>query len=636
MLNLIKGEVSSTYFIGENGEHLEVFETEVFNYDSIFASTAKGIRKAFVRHPNLENYIFWEDVAGLPYPDEAWNHMAYNQGLLFASHKNTGEGLDSIYTYNGYNWAPYRWSFTDIYQMDFYQDMLLTVSAFQVNIMQEDGTRLHHINSYGFDFLRVNDALTDESGTLWIADKLYGLLKTNDFENFETIRPNGPWDRSSFDLEVTGNDLWVAGGGFDGSWNNIWLNSGVSASINGVWKSFNPMTIPELTKVRDVVRLVVDPQNKDHIYAASWGYGIIEFQDGEFVNLFDDSNTDGALQSIFPGSPFVRIGGLAFDSYNNLWITNSSVPNPISVRKPDGSWKSFPYGVFLGDAFSGEIVITPGDIKWIQLPKGNGLFAFSNGADLDDESDDRYEKVTVRALWPQGNIKVINNIHSIAVDLDGRLWLGTSNGVAVYYAPSRVFDTQASSFYSSQPSVDLGDSLYHALLETETVTAIAVDGANRKWFGTRNSGAFLTNPEGTELVQSFNTINSPLLSNNILSIAIDQQNGEIYFGTEAGIVSYRGDAIRDDKYEGLVYAFPNPVRPDYTGPITIRGLTASSIVKITDINGNLVYETESLGGQAVWDGNDLSGNRVHSGVYMVFSSTADAQRKSVVKILFIR
>jgi len=188
----------------------------------------------------------------------------------------------------------------------------------------------------------------------------------------------------------------------------------------------------------------------------------------------------------------------------------------------------------------------------------------------------------------------------------------------------------------SQPSVDLGDLYYHALLETETVTAIAVDGANRKWFGTRNSGVFLTNPDGTKLVRSFNTLNSPLLSDNIFSIAIDHQTGEVYFGTEAGIVSYRGDAIRDDKYDGPVYAFPNPVRPDYAGPITIRGLAAESIVKVTDINGNLVFETESLGGQAIWNGNDFTGNRVQSGVYMVFSASADAQRKSVTKILFVR
>ncbi|MBT3243861.1 MAG: hypothetical protein HN352_11955 [Bacteroidetes bacterium] len=633
VLNLIKGEISSTYYIGEEGEHLEVFETEIYHYDSIFAATAKGIRKAFVRHPNLENYIFWEDVAGLPHPNDSWNHMAYNDGLLFASHQSPTDYLDSIYTYNGHHWEPYTWAYKDIRKMEFCNDKLWTVSEFQLNQMQEDGKRLLHLNTYGFDYLRAQDALADENGVLWIADQLYGLMKTTDFENFAQIRPNGPWDRSSFDLAVAGNDLWVAGGGYDGAWNNVWIISGVSASINGTWKSFNPMTLDELKPVRDVVRLVVDPHNSSHVYAASWHSGILEFQDGEFIELHNDSNTNGALQSIIPGSPYIRIGGMAFDSDNNLWVTNSSVPNPVSVRKPDGSWQSFPYGIFLGEAFTGEIVITPGDIKWIQLPKGNGLFAFSNGNDLDDVSDDQYQKITVKTRWP--NIKVINNIHAIAVDLEGRLWIGTSNGVGVFHAPSQVFNNP-DNFFVSQPSVDLGDLYYHALLETETVTAIAVDGANRKWFGTRNSGVFLTNPDGTKLVRSFNTLNSPLLSDNIFSIAIDHQTGEVYFGTEAGIVSYRGDAIRDDKYDGPVYAFPNPVRPDYAGPITIRGLAAESIVKVTDINGNLVFETESLGGQAIWNGNDFTGNRVQSGVYMVFSASADAQRKSVTKILFVR
>jgi hypothetical protein len=222
----------------------------------------------------------------------------------------------------------------------------------------------------------------------------------------------------------------------------------------------------------------------------------------------------------------------------------------------------------------------------------------------------------------------------MAVDLDGRLWLGTSSGAVVYYAPSAVFTS--SDFYASQPSVDQGDSLYHGLLGTEIVTAIAVDGANRKWFGTRNSGVFLTNPDGTELIQSFNVTNSPLLSNEIVSIVIDNQSGEVYFGTEGGVISFRGTAIRDDLYAGPVYAFPNPVRPGYTGLITVKGVPSESVVKITDLTGNLVFEGESVGGQITWNGNERSGQPVATGVYLVFASTADVLKKVVTKILIIR
>lgn len=642
VINLIKREISSTYNIGNDGEQLEVFETIVFNYDSIFAATAKGVRKAFVRHPNLENYRFWEDVVGLPHPDEPYTHLAYKEGELFIAHRSTSDALDSIFIYNGHRWKPFPWSYKNIREMRFDQGNLLTTSEFQVNYMTPEGERLWHLKSYVFDYLRSNDALLDETGTLWIADELYGLIKTNDRENFDIIRPDGPWDRKAFDLAISGDQLWSASGGYDGSWNNLWNNSGVSARINGSWRTFNPITMPELEGLRDVVRVIGNPANPSQVYAASWGSGILEFNDGEFVKLHDDTNTDGALTNIYPGKKFIRIGGMSFDSKNNFWVTNSGVPTPISVRKPDGTWKSFPYGIFLGEAFTGRMVIINDpryrndEVKWVQLPKGFGLFAFYNGDDLDDESDDLYQAVTVRAIRPPNNIKILNDIHSLAVDHEKRLWLGTSSGVAYYSSPNSVFDQYPSNFHCYQPSVDEGDSLYHALLETETVTAIAVDGADRKWFGTRNSGVFLTNADGTKVIKSFNILNSPLLSNNIFSITIDQKSGEVYFGTEAGIVSYRGDAIEDDQFEGQIYSFPNPVRPDYEGPITIRGLSANSIVKITDINGNLVYETNSLGGQAIWNGKDLQGQKVHTGVYIVFSSTPLAEKKAVTKILFVR
>ena len=641
VINLVKGEISTTYYIGDDGDQLEVFETEIFNHDSIFAATASGIKKAFLYDPKLENYRFWEKVVGLPHATDTYHHLAYTDGLLFAAHQSPTNTGDSIFIYDGHHWEPFPWYYKDIRDLKFAQGKLLTVSEFQVNLMDLEENRLWHLTSYGFDYLRIQDALLDDDGTLWMADQLYGLLKTTDRVEFDQIRPDGPWDRKAFDVAISDGDLWIAAGGYDGAWNNLWNFSGLSFNHNGSWKAFTPLTHESLDKVRDIVRIVPNPANSSQVYAATWGYGLLEFQDGELFEIHNDENTDGAITSIYPGKAYVRIGGMAFDSQNNLWVTNSGVPNPISVRKTDGSWKSFPYGVFLGDAFAGEMVITKSDgaydeVKWVQLPKGNGLFAFYTGDDIDDTSDDRHKEVTVRALWPPNTVKVRNNIYSMAVDRNNELWLGTSGGAIVYHAPNQVFDTNSASFVAGQPGVDEGDEYYHALLETETVTAIAVDGANRKWFGTRNSGVFLTDDEGEHIIKSFNILNSPLLSNNILSIAIDQKNGEIYFGTEAGVVSYRSDAIEDLGNETQIYAFPNPVRPDYNGPITIRGIAEYSIVKITDINGNLVYQTESLGGQAVWNGKDLEGNEVHSGVYMVFSSTAQTERKSVAKILFVR
>jgi hypothetical protein len=634
-LNLVRDEVASTYYIGPNGSHVEIFETEIFNNDSIFAATEKGIYKASVSDPKLENYQSWKRVAGQPFAGETYNHLAYHEGTLWVSHRSSSAGVDSIFTYNGNEWKLFPKQYNDIRRIRFAAGQIAVVSNYQINLLTPEGGQKVHMEVYGEDFMNPYDFLLDSQGKAWIADRDHGLISTTDYVTFLKIRPPGPWDRKTFDMVISKGDLWIAGGAYDGSWNNIWNISGVSAKLNGTWRFYNPLTVPELNLVRDVVRLAVDPTDPGHVYGASWGYGVLEFKDGEFVRIHNDTNTDGALTSIFPNSPYIRIGGLAFDSKNNLWVTNSSVASPVSVREKDGTWKNFSYGQYLGDAFTGPIVITPGDIKWILLPKGNGLFAFNNGKDIDDESDDKQVRMPLRVSFPPKNtIKILNDIYSMAVDLDGRLWLGTSSGAVVYYQPSAIFTS--SDFYASQPSVNQGDSLFHGLLSTEIVTAIAVDGANRKWFGTRNSGVFLTNPDGTEMIQSFNITNSPLLSNEISSIVIDHESGEVYFGTEGGVISYRGTATREDLYAGPVYAFPNPVRPGYTGLITVKGVPAESSVKITDLTGNMVFEGESLGGQITWDGRERSGNPVVSGVYLVFASTADKSAKAVTKILIVR
>jgi len=633
-LDLVKKEVSSTFYIGQNGQHIEVFETLTFNYDSIFAATEKGIFKAFIQHSNLEDYRNWEMIPNQPFTGESWTQMAYLDGRLWASHRSSGNGVDSIYTYDGHRWTWFPWYFKDIRKMHFQRDNLVVISEFQINVFGPDATRRYHLSDYEYKWMNAYDVLMDDFDGFWIGDQFEGLLYTEDGTEVRSMRPEGPWDRKNFSLTVSEGNLWIATGGVDASWTNIWNNSGVSAKIDGVWTVLNPTTVESMPEIRDITLLAVDPADPAHVFGASWGYGVIEFLDGEFVKIHDDTNTGGALQNIYPGNPYVRIGGIDFDSKGNLWVSNSSVPNPVSVLKTDGTWQSFSYGQYLGDAFAGQLLVTPGDIKWIQLPKGFGLFAFYNGNNLEDLSDDKVRKININVTYPGGSMKILNDIYSMAVDLDGELWVGTSNGVVVYYAPGRVFDQ--ADFRGYQPSVDQGDSLYHALLGTETITAIAVDGANRKWFGTKNSGVYLTNPEGTQLITSFNETNSPLLSNAISSIAIDQQNGEVYFGTEAGVVSYRGSAIYADPNFTEAYAFPNPVRPGYQGLITIRGVPAEAAVKVVDVSGGLVYETTSLGGQALWDGNNRKGEPAASGVYLVLASTSQGGAKQIAKILIIR
>jgi hypothetical protein len=233
------------------------------------------------------------------------------------------------------------------------------------------------------------------------------------------------------------------------------------------------------------------------------------------------------------------------------------------------------------------------------------------------------------------NSVISNFIYSIAQDREGNIWLGTNKGIVVYYSPSRVFSSNE--FYAQTILVPRNDNsgFGDPLLGTETVTAIKVDGANRKWLGTRNGGVFLVSDDGLKQIHAFNIDNSPLLSNSINDITINENTGEVFFATNSGIISYVSDAVGPAEEFSDVYVYPNPVRETYFGDIVITGLIENAYVKITDLNGNLVHETRSLGGNAIWNGNNLSGKRVSTGVYLVFLTNDDGSLTHVTKLLFI-
>jgi ligand-binding sensor domain-containing protein len=231
--------------------------------------------------------------------------------------------------------------------------------------------------------------------------------------------------------------------------------------------------------------------------------------------------------------------------------------------------------------------------------------------------------------------EVVSTIYSIAEDLEGNIWVGTDQGPLIYTNPEKVFDGELKASRIKIPRND-GTNLADYMLKTETITSISIDGANRKWLGTASSGAYLLSADGTTQIKNFNERNSPLFSNSIVSLAVDNKTGDVWFGTSKGIQSYRGNATTGEETFTKVYAYPNPVREDFTGNVTITGLIKDSQIRITDISGNLVYETISDGGQATWDLNTYTGKHVATGVYLIFCSSKDGTQSYVAKMLVIR
>ena len=275
-----------------------------------------------------------------------------------------------------------------------------------------------------------------------------------------------------------------------------------------------------------------------------------------------------------------------------------------------------------------QIIVDDEDQKWIVSPRGNGLIIFNDNKTIDNAADDKWK--LYRSGAGIGNLPT-NNVLSIAKDKSGFIWIGTNDGIAVVQCPQNVFSSQGCD--AVWPVVTQG-GFNQYLFKGEEVRSIAVDGADRKWVATKN-GAWLVSAEGDNVIYRFTETNSPLLSNDVKRIAIDGKTGEIFFATANGICSFRSTATEGGETNSNVLVFPNPVPPGYGGTIAIRGLVNNAIVKITEMDGRLVYQTRASGGQAVWDGKDYKGRRISSGVYLVLISDDGRKENLATKIVFI-
>ena len=633
VINLQKQEVKDTYLIGENGSQLQVNDITVKD-NIIYAATEKGLYFADLNNPNLLDYNNWSHVDNIPHADERFTGVEVFAGNLIA-HYSTGISFsdNELYIQKNGAWERYQEPFGWSREISASENFLTITGFNSVSVFDKnDQVYLTAFTYPGYgtlrDTLEPMSAFYSENTGLWIADDSLGLINAGK-ETYESIYPNGPVDNNAFFLYSNGTDLWVAPGGVSNSWNNTWKSPQFQLYRDGEWSLFTKKEIPGMSGFRDILCMVADPKDKDHVFVGSWGGGLLEFKNGQLINRFTQKNS--SLQTALPDSPdepYVRVGGLAYDSKGNLWISNSEVPDELSVLYANGEWKAFGLPE-IAEKTTGPLIVTQNDDKWIVAPRGNSIYVLNA-----DGSQGKY--LPVKSYFNNGETELItdmNDVYSIAVDLNGAVWVGTSKGAAVYFNPERIWEP--SFLYASHPGLNTNDGLYHPLLETEKITSIAVDGADRKWMGTASSGIYLISEDGEEEIQHFTTDNSPLLSNSITSIAINQKSGEIFIGTDKGIVSYQGDATGGTDNFKNVLVYPNPVRETYNGPVIITGLTADADVKITDISGNLVFKTTSLGGQATWDGLNLNGNRVKTGVYLIFLSDKNGEKTHISKLLFI-
>jgi len=362
---------------------------------------------------------------------------------------------------------------------------------------------------------------------------------------------------------------------------------------------------------------------------ASWVGGLYKInKTTNEINYYDNSNSPLAATNLDDGR--VLLSGLAIDKQNYLWMAQSGSTHQIKVKNLNTIAEEW-HSVVLPSSvnFTEHLIIDSRNYRWVTAPRQNHLYVL-RGAPNNVEV--KRVDITTQALVNA------NRINCIAEDREGRIWIGADQGVKVIYDAGSVFSrtVYAKNILIKQDISSNEEGYWQYLLESEYITCIAVDAADRKWIGTQSAGVFLVSPAGTQELFHFTTDNSPLFSNQINDIKINHESGEVFIATAEGLLSYKGTATigKPDFKEVLVY--PNPVRENYFGPVAVRGLMEDAFCKITDAAGNLIWQGIAYGGQLIWNGKDFYGNRPATGVYFVMASSKSGKEKKVAKFLFVQ
>ena len=615
VLDLIRNEVKDTYKIGYSGNYKEINQTAIIN-DLIYVATSEGIYYAEKENLFLSDFNQWTQ-------DTSFNNSNFinNNFSSINNLNNTPVAIinlerDSILIKNN-TWDVLSEKAFNNPNVDEKEFGLFICDSNVILILDNDFiiTQIESDNVISCDALSNN--------IIWAADKKNGMLKYVDGIIDQQIDVNSPVSNSIYSLEFDKNQLFICHGGHMNFSVNSLNNEGVSFLSNDDWSNIDFF---DLNRARDIVAVAT---NSEKEFYASWYNGISVMQGNNHLIKYGYDNTAGVLDTTFYSNNRIQISDLKFDNYGNLWGLNSQVQNPLFVKTKNDTWYSFTLNQNIDGLYFDDLVIDQMNYKWGVIYE-KGLFVYNDNNTLDNISDDQYKILNTSV--GNGNLPSIK-IRTIEMDLDGEIWVGSDVGVCVFYSPELVFSGY--NFDAQQILIQEGDYGQY-LLSSEKINCIKTDGANRKWVGTESAGLYLLSSDGTEEIHHFTKENSPILSNKIIDLAINDENGEVFIGTDKGVISYRSDATKGETVQNSTFVFPNPVRENYRGNIAINKLIENAYVKITDINGNLVFQTTANGGQANWDGNNFNNERVGTGIYLVFSTDENGYEEMVSKILFIK
>lgn len=600
--NLARKEVRDTYFFAENGVPLEVFESVILG-DEIFAATSSGIYEANANDLLIDFSRWRKHSINQLYPGGICRSVVDFNGKLYGLFNN------QIYVFENNQWMMTSIFGVDVAKLKVVNNKFITIAPFRVIVYDSQFNQLRNIQNTNV-FNSVNDATLIGEEVL-IADNKIGLVGFKPDASFVNYTPTGPQTKIVKDLSSLNQQLVIAPGGFSDTYSPLFQNLGFTEFKRGEWKNYNEQSNPFLSPIRDIT--VIHP-SATKTYLGSFVNGLL-VKEGEDFKLFNQQNS--SLQTTLGDAATIRVSGIAEDQRGNIWVSQFGVSSPLSVLKKDGTWQAFSFQDVLPGSFieAKGLLVDDASQKWLMI-RNRGLLIFNDSQ--------------AKILGFGANLLPGGDVLSIKKDLKGALWIGTDRGIAFIENPEDAF----SNVEVEIPTLT-ENGFIRPVLSQEQINCIAIDGANRKWIGT-NNGVWLFDEALRKQVLNFNTSNSPLISNRILDIEVEAESGEVFIATEGGLMSYRGDATAASSKLSEITVFPNPVRPGYTGLIAVKGLTEQARVKITDISGNLVYQTVAEGGLATWDGRTFNGDAVSSGVYLILIVAEDGGDTAISKLMIVR
>ncbi|HEX7415396.1 MAG TPA: two-component regulator propeller domain-containing protein, partial [Bacteroidia bacterium] len=491
------------------------------------------------------------------------------------------------------------------------------------------------VPGFGNATYNVTDVIPDptEAGWFWETNSIVGLLKfKTDTSQPQQFQVNGPVSVGCAQVQIKDDKVIIAPTFLGYQKGPSYLPFGVSSFFEGIWKG--DIHSPP-NNIIDIDCIAFDYKDKNHFYAGSFGNGLIEVKNDSMVAQYTYSNSIIPPRD-FSGNTTVQVTSLFSDINNNLWITTNDNAKFVTIKKSDNTWASLNFSNLVPNIVTNnpylntdQILVDSSNMVYV-ASYGTGIFVYKNDGNFSQPNASNSKLLTnatgkggLPSLYPM----------CIAEDKTGDLWVGTDQGIYVFYNPGSILSQ--TSGWDAQPIYVQQNGQTQLLLATDNVSCIFVDGANNKWVGTITSGLFCFSPDGQKQLYNFNILNSPLFSNNIIDVKVNPKNGEVFIATDKGLQSFQNTTTEGLASFENVYAYPNPVKPGYSGPILIHGMISGATVKIIDAGGNFVFETTSEGGQATWNGQNFKGQRVASGVYMVICATPDGSQKKLTKILLL-